>query len=301
VLIIGALKRWFRLFLPAFMSVMLSWLLFHFNLYAYREAAAISKSGWLLTFGFAMNPPFDPTFLAALKDGMREAIYHDNRSFNPPLWTIHIELIGSYIAFAFAALIGSLRGRNWAIALAFLLLGLTTYFFEPWLSAFLAGTLLAFYTPRFESLKNTTGLAFLTLGIVFLGYREPIGFYGFLGFLNPINGEILRSYTSTIGAVLVMMSFVGFEPLRRHLQGPVARLLGRMSFPIYLVHIILLFSLGSAAFVLAKDTNSYNSSLMVAALALVPAILALAGLFAVIDLKWIAFVNRVFSRIRVPG
>ena len=31
ILIIGALKRWFRLFLPVFLSVMMSWILFHFS------------------------------------------------------------------------------------------------------------------------------------------------------------------------------------------------------------------------------------------------------------------------------
>jgi peptidoglycan/LPS O-acetylase OafA/YrhL len=299
VLVIGALKRWFRLFLPVFLSVMLSWFFFHFDLYAYKDAAAISRSNWLMSFGFAMNTPFEPNFLGAIQNGFSESIYHDANAYNPLLWTIHIELMGSYIAFAFAGLVRSLRNHNWMIALALFLVGLSTHFVEPWLIAFLAGTLLAFHAPKLKSLKTTTGIVYLVLGITFLGYDEPVGFYGFLDFLEPINGETLRSYTSTIGAVFIMMSFIGYEALRRHLQGRAARLLGRLSFPIYLVHLILIFSLGSIVFVLAKDSNGYSAALAIAALALAPAILALAGLFAAIDIKWIAFVNSLFRRIKI--
>jgi peptidoglycan/LPS O-acetylase OafA/YrhL len=301
VLIIGALKRWFRLFPPVFLSVMLSWLMFHFDLYSYREAAAISHSSWLATFGFAMNPPFEPTFPAALENGFSEAFYHNSSAFNPLLWTIHIEFIGSYIAFAFAAFLQVTRGRLWAILPVVFAGGLASYFTEPYLTAFFAGTLLAFYAELLKALKNTTGSAFLVIGIVCLGYYEPAGFYRFLYFLEPINGETLRTYISTIGAVFVMISFIGLKPLRRHLQGPSASILGRMSFPIYLVHIILLFSIGSTAFVFAKDTNGYDASLAIAALILMPCITVVAGLFAMIDIQWIAFVNRVFCRIRIPA
>ncbi len=301
VLIIGAAKRWFRLFLPVFLSVMLSWLFFAGGLYAYEDAGAISHSDWLTSFGFSMIPPFEPNFLAAIINGFSETVYHDVNAFNPLLWTIHIELIGSYLAFAFAALIKWLRGRDALIALMLVLGVLSLHFINLFLINFLAGTLLAYYAPHFKTLKHTTAIVFIALSLVFLGYREPIGFYAMFDFLNPINGESLRAYTSTIGAVFIMMSFVGYAPLRRRLQGRAARALGRMSFPIYLVHIILLFSLGSTVFVLAKDGNSNGVALLITALDLIPAILVLAAVFVVIDIKWIAFVNSAFRRIKIAG
>jgi len=139
------------------------------------------------------------------------------------------------------------------------------------------------------------------LGISFLGYREPIGFYGFLDFLTPFNGETLRAYTAIIGAIFLMVSFIGYQPLRRLFDRPFSRYLGIMSFPIYLVHLILIFSLGSKIFVLAQDDNNYGMSLVITALTLIPAIMVLAGIFAVIDIRWIAFVNRAFQRIRLSS
>ena len=300
-LIIGALKRWFRLFMPVFLSVMLSWLFFHFGFYTYKDAAQISHSDWLASFGFAMLPPFDPNFLAALGNGFAEILYDCNNAFNPLLWTIHIEFMGSYIAFAFAALVSNLRHRNDMIASALVIGGVIAHFIEPLLIGFFAGTLLAFYAPRLRALKTPAALISLAIGLTFLGYREPAGIYAFLGFLDPINGESLRAYTSTLGAVFIMISFIGYEPLRRFFRGKIAQFLGRMSFPIYLVHLILLFSLGSTVFVLVYDGNNYREALLITALVWIPAVLLLAGIFAIIDIKWITFVNSVFRRIKIAG
>jgi len=297
VLINGALKRWFRLFLPVFLSVMLSWLFFHFHLYAYESAGLESRSDWLATFGFAMKPPFDPTFGAAVANGLSEAFFHDNNAFNPLLWTIHIEFMGSYLVFGFAALITMLRGRAEFILLAVLLIGFAAHFVEPFLFPFLPGCMLAYCAPRLKGLKGPAAAGCILLGLVFLGYRDPVGLYGFLDFLVPINGEALRAYTSTVGAVLMMISFIGNERLRRFFSGAGARLLGRLSFPIYLVHLILIFSLGSAVFLFMKSGNSAFVTLTITALALVPAIAVLATIFAVIDTQWVAFVNRISRKI----
>src|SRR5262249_27511963 len=135
LLIIGALKRWFRLFGPVFLSVMLSWLFFTFDFYAYGDAAALSHSDWLASFGFAMNHPFETDFFSAIQNSFGET-FHDDPKFNPLLWTIHIELIGSYAVFAFAACIRSLKERNDLIALLFIFAVLTTHFIEPNIAPF---------------------------------------------------------------------------------------------------------------------------------------------------------------------
>ena len=44
-------KRWLRLVCLVMLAVLLSWLLFRFGLYRHREAAQISQSAWLGTFG----------------------------------------------------------------------------------------------------------------------------------------------------------------------------------------------------------------------------------------------------------
>ena len=102
ILIIGALKRWFSAFFAGISQrhdVMAAVRIFH--LYKYEEAANISRSGWLISFGFSMRPPFDPTFWKALQGRIYRGIsITTNNSLNPILWTIHLELIGSFVVFA---------------------------------------------------------------------------------------------------------------------------------------------------------------------------------------------------------
>jgi len=301
ILIVGALKRWFRLFLPVFLSIMLSWLLFRFHLYAYEQAGKISGSNWLASFGFSMISPFDPTFWKALKEGLIIAFHHDNNSLNPLLWTIHIELLGSYMVFALAPLIANLGERPKLLLLAVILAGLVAHFIEAFLIPFLPGVLLAFYAPRRRAIKILPAFAFILIGLVFLGYREPVGFYAFLKFLEPINGEPLRAYTGTIGAVFVMVAFLACEPLRDRLRGNFARILGRLSFPLYLVHLILICSFGSAIFALVRTGYGLGVSLLMTALILLPVVFVAASVFAILDVKWIGFVNAGFRGIKLPS
>ena len=299
MLVIGALKRWFRLFVPVFLSVMLSWFFFHFNLYAYQDAAQYTQSGWLYSFCLGMNPPFEPSFWNAVEGGFAELFRHKDNSFNPLLWTLHIELLGSYLVFALAGFIVAFRNQPFAIGLMFLLVIFSIHFIEPFLVPFLPGVLLSFYAPKLKNMRMRTALILLMLGILFLGYRDPIGFYSPLGFLAPINGEPLRAYTCAIGGALVMATFIGCEPLRKKFQGSAARALGRLSFPLYLVHMILLCSVASAVFVWAQGKYDHAMALGIAAAAWIPASFILAAFFAMIDIRWIAFVNKIFRSIKI--
>ena len=76
-----------------------------------------------------------------------------------------------------------------------------------------------------------------------------------------------------------------------------ARYLGRLSFPLYLVHLIILFSLGSAVFALVSDGNSPATALFLTALVVLPVIILAAAVMAVIDQRWIAFVNGAVRKV----
>lgn len=299
ILVIGALKRWFRLFLPVFLSVMMSWILFHFHLYRYEEAAKISHSGWLISFGFAMRPPFDPTFWTALREGFTEAFFHDNNALNPILWTIHLELIGSFIVFAFAALISHLRAHPWLAAIITVIVMIPIHYVDPAMAPFVPGCLLAFYSPRHKSVSLPEAILLILFGMAFIGYRQAVGFYFMFDFQGPIAGDTVIDYTSAIGAILIMIALIGCAPLRKALSGRVAQIVGRLSFPIYLVHMILICSLGSAVFAAVYKEGNYNQAALTTLAALLPAILIFAWIFMVIDVKWIAFVNGKFRKVKI--
>ena len=84
------------------------------------------------------------------------------------------------------------------------------------------------------------------------------------------------------------------------LASAAGRLLGRLSFPIYLFHFPLLCSLSCWLFLAARQTLSHEAALAVAMLGTVPALFAVCYAFARIDEAWLGLVNRA-SRRMIPS
>ena len=235
------------------------------------------------------------------REGFTEAFFHNNNALNPILWTIHLELIGSFIVFAFAALIGHLRcAYPWLIAImaVIMMIPLCITLMQP-MAPFVPGCLLALYSPRHKSIGLPAAILLILLGIAFIGYRQPAGFYNMFDFQGPMDSDVVVYYTSGIGAILIMIALIGCAPVRNALSCRAAQILGRLSFPIYLVHMILFCSLGSAVFATVYKEDNYNQAALAALVALIPAILLFAFIFMIIDVKWITFVNSKFRKVKI--
>ncbi len=102
----AAAKRWLRLVGLVLLAVLLSWLLFRFGLYRHREAAQLSQSAWLGTFG-GSHPQqgFVPSLPGALLEGSLLAFLREPDHYNPVLWTMHHEFLGSFVTFFLAVVI----------------------------------------------------------------------------------------------------------------------------------------------------------------------------------------------------
>lgn len=300
ILIKGALKRWFRLLPLTLLSVMISWTLFHFHLYDYQDAAKSSGSQWLGSFAEGMNPPFVPTFGGALVQGLFTTYFLGDSWFNPLLWTIHVELFGSYLAFAFAPLAAGLREHKIILALAALITAIMAHFIDPFIVPFIPGLLLALYLKDLPRLRLLPALSLIALGIVFLGFRHSTGFYGFLSFLAPYENDTLINYISLAGAILIMTAFLACPELKSALQTAFARWLGEISFPFYLIHVLLLCSVVSAVFAWAAQHYAYTAATIIAGAVLLGSTVLAASILAAFDIKWAGWLNAMFSRLKIP-
>jgi len=84
----------------------------------------------------------------------------------------------------------------------------------------------------------TAALAIVLLG--YDGYSKPVGFYAFMaGLVRPEKVPIVHGVAG--GCILMLVLFC--DPIRKRLSGPAAVLLGRLSFPLYLVHLPILLGL----------------------------------------------------------
>src|SRR5262249_14125578 len=68
-------------------------------------------------------------------------------NYNPPLWTMFYEFLGSFMVFAILAISRSWRLRTWILGVLFIALAIT----EPFFSLFVAGILIADFYLQIES------------------------------------------------------------------------------------------------------------------------------------------------------
>jgi peptidoglycan/LPS O-acetylase OafA/YrhL len=297
----ATVKRWLRLVCLVMLAVLLSWLLFRCGLYRHREAAQLSQSTWLGTFG-GSHPQraFTPSLPSALMEGAVLAFLRDPDMYDPVLWTMHHEFIGSFVTFFLAMTLWRARPATavWLLATATIVVCFT----DPYLIAFVAGTGLAWVMSRVDlHLSPGLAVACIATGIFLFGYLEPRGTYAvFASILDGSSVRFDRIGVHSMSGVMIIMGLLGNDRLGQSLASPPFRLLGRLSFPVYLFHFPLLCSLACALFVLLRPTVSLNDTLLLVAAAYAPLVIGVGYLFACVDDVWLRWVNRFVAQLTRP-
>ena len=120
----AAVRRYFRLMIPAAASILFAYVLlkcgwmYNRTAVAYMDGPNPSAHWWLNIF---YN--FKPSFRVALKDCFWTTFFGNGSLYNQNLWTMPVELQGSFLVYTFAVLFGKLRNR-WLVysAVSFILI-----------------------------------------------------------------------------------------------------------------------------------------------------------------------------------
>lgn len=258
-LILSAMRRWPRLLVPVLCVNLVSGLLAGWGYYHNVPVSVAVGSPWLGWF-FAQPPAEWTTFLAAAREGTVTTFLNGENYFNSSLWTMFYEFYGSFLAFCAAAAI-ILTARRYAL----IVLSLGTFavaLLNPYFVTFVAGMALAtFYTSshwqsftQWISRRGRLSGALLVCGIiVMLGYHEafapsanPLGLYAPLLPVFRVFPLGLRVLLHTAAAVLVLLSALSIPSVGQRLRGRAGSFVGRLSFPLYLVQVPVICSVGSA-------------------------------------------------------
>jgi peptidoglycan/LPS O-acetylase OafA/YrhL len=240
-----AIKRYPRLAIPIVASCLIVFALDRAGLVYSREAAAIVRRGdWM---GGWLPAPL--TLAGVLRYGLADVFFSDDfaRAVNPMLWTMRIELFGSFLVFA---LLLAWRRVPWPRALAlalFLVTAATPIGAASYFSCFLAGAIFADW--RAQGVFAAAGrycrwaplAAIATLG-------------GVDGVLHCFGVEEAMPLFAVALALAVFCS----PPLVSFFSCRLSRALGRISFPLYLIQFPVLLSLTSGLIVRAAPDGSLS-------------------------------------------
>ena len=258
----AAVRRYFRLTPVAFASVMLSYFVWVTIGYYTKGMTAHGPGFAWMEAEFA----FKPEFWKAVYNGLF-GIYTGNNSYNGVLWTISLELWGSLFLFAFLSLFGRhAAALRVALAVAIVLVVMLGRETGAYLSLFLAGAMLCLH-PTFK-LSWLWMVPALYLGSLDQWSPEALAATKSLGLpwgqLHHVSG------LHAIGAVLLISALLGSPRIQRLFSLGFIQCLGKLSYSIYAVHFVLIFSVGNWTFSLMAQAGYYR----LAALATIVAVLA---------------------------
>lgn len=240
-----ALKRYLRLMLPALAVILFAYVTIQLNLDVWREqVVAITHSSWLAGLWTQ-----SPNLWEALKQGVYDAFVTGNVSYNPVLWTVRYELIGSFIIFGVALLFTNSKYR-W-IAYAALLLA----FLGSWYLGFIIGMIMADLYVNGGKYLRVIPAWLLASGAIIgvgLGAFPPSDLTGtiFQWILIPSMTQLQNmSFYLTVAAALVIFATLLLPRLAGLFSHSRIAFMGKYTFALYLVHMPILFTIGAAAFV----------------------------------------------------
>jgi len=295
-IVVALLKRWPRLAALTVIACVFAWALIHWSGHNYRLAARVTGSGWMATHANAPLTGHPLTWWGAVQEGLVSVFTTGDVHFDSPLWTMRIELFGSFAVFLAAPVLFAIG--NWWLRLA--LIGAVMvcaggiYPFT-YLSDFLIGTILAMLYAE-DRLPAFNGWQAAVLGVVAI-YLFSFTYEQKLLIDAPIKRIMPPGDTSHFvwdaGAVLMILLLLGNPFLKRIFSKTWAVWLGLLSFPIYLLHGPIMLSVGAGSFLTGLNRFGEAGSALVAAAVSIALTLLCALPLVWVDRAWTGVLGRV--------
>lgn len=291
IVMAGFVKRYFRLAVPAFVSVLLAYLVMVNGWGYYDKVRNLTMA--------TMPDPYMviPGIPELLKQGLYHTFFTYGMAYNPVLWTMTYELFGSFIIFGMLLIAGTFRFR-YLLYIAGILWFHDSYYLGFWLGLLLSDLANSRSGSRIR-IHSKVLLACLTAAGIYLGsypYVDPAGMvYGWL----PIGGGLLTNAIAyrTIGAFLLLAVMLSSRLGQKMFASRPLEYLGRVSFSLYLVHFAVLCSFSSLLFLHLSDRLAYGWNVLLTTAVSMPLIFILAHLMYIgVDGPIVRLLSRINFR-----
>ena len=246
-------KRYPRLAIPALVSCLIVWLVFKV---VHIDSSQVN--GW-----FQLYVTQDITLKHAVYEGTIGSFFFAESDTNWVLWTMNIELMGSLVLFALLYFyqinkvlffVGSIvfpvfalywKGEGFFLGILSFVIGIYYYLYGKKISLFPA--IVLFLVGLYLAGAHNTSTSYQWIYSI-LGYRT-------------------YDYCNFFAGVLIVYSILMSTQLSAKLDQKVLIWLGKLSFSIYLLHLILLYLIGLPIFnYLLKIGCSYAASVIISSI-----------------------------------
>jgi len=224
----------------------------------------------LITHSPANYFQFEPSIGKAIYEGLFGTFVSGSGIYNPVLWTMQIELFGSFLVFAITALFGQNRLR-WVIYLALVAAVLRTEYLG-FVVGMLLADLLATADRRADLARQIRrcGWGLLATGILLGGYTtygNPAQTTYQLLFVQGWSVVENTFFWHNLAAFFVLVAILGLPRVQKWLSWRPLVYLGQKSFSLYLLHQITLMGLSTYIFSSLIPHFGYTPSVAITVLA----------------------------------
>ena len=271
-----ATGRYLRLMIPALASVLLAWIIIQFGAHELTNAAGQLGNSEELARKWSKNPSLFEVIKAGVYDICVE-YKPKSRAVNHPLWTMHVEFVGSFIVFGFLLLFARSRYR-WISYLALVLA-----FVDTWYLGFIIGVAIAdaYNLGWFEKLKRwyfTVPVFAIAIALAMYSKKNvDETLYRYLDLSHF--GVRERDLYLTLSAVLIMLVVLLSKWVGGFLGTRFMAALGRYTFSLYLTHVFVIYTVASAVVIWLAEPLGYGKAVGVAALISAPVFWIVSYLF----------------------
>jgi peptidoglycan/LPS O-acetylase OafA/YrhL len=249
------IKRYVRLEIPILCGVLAGWLIIALGLCANISVIPITKSRWLALFFRD-----EPSLLRALWHAFVNVFVYGTWDYNPVLWTMRVELIGSYLVYSLLLVFGVSRLRF--LAYPILIAGLSHTYYALFVVGMLLSSLRPWMAAPGRGLR-ALGWALFAVGMCLqsypFGYSAKGSWYEYWGILYGFNDHVYPRLAASIILAAVLL----LPRLQAVLSRPIPQYLGRWSFSLYLLHFPIIASWSCWFFLSISPHAPYNAAVLI--------------------------------------
>ena len=256
-----SVKRYPRLAIPALLSCLIA----YFVLFIAVDKSNVSQ--WFGKYG-----TIESSFFGAVYQGTVGSFIFGSSHLNWVLWTMQIELFGSFIVFFLLYLHNKKKG-NAAFLISSVIVSIVSlavsFTFALGVVCFIVGIFLYLYGKKIPTLLT---LPCLLIGLYLAGVHSYSTSYNlFNGFLGDKTYILLNILSGPLIVFGILMNPKISELMDRKLLV----ILGKLSFSIYLLHLIVIYAFGVPLFNLLLSNNisyvaaSFFASLVIISLSII--------------------------------